>query len=88
MQDNPRAQAPKKERPFLPRLKDGGILARRGELAHKGQDIVPFSFAGQRSTCCLILDPEVAPQLIAWNTHPRTELVPLLEPRSTPTSET
>jgi hypothetical protein len=31
MQDNPRAQAPKKERPFLPRLKDGGILARRGE---------------------------------------------------------
>jgi hypothetical protein len=32
MQDNPRAQAPKKERPFLPRLKDGGILARRGEV--------------------------------------------------------
>ena len=36
-QGKPPSPAPSKERPFLPRLKDGGILARFGDSCSRGK---------------------------------------------------
>ena len=47
-QGKPPSPAPSKERPFLPRLQVGGILARFGELKHvnTGTSWLKFTFLG------------------------------------------